>query len=212
MIDEEYLMSTATLFYVHDPMCSWCWGHRPQWEHLQAALPDSISVNNVVGGLAPDSNEVMPLAQQQTIASYWKKIEAMLGTQFNHSFWQKNVPRRATYPACRAVIAARWQNAEEKMIIAIQEAYYLNAKNPSDTETLLLVAAELGLDAEKFSRDLFSEKLEKVFMQELRLAHSLPINGFPSMVLQYHEQVHVIPLDYKDYRSAIEVITEIICG
>ena len=72
------------------------------------------------------------------------------------------------------------------------------------------MAAELGLDAEKFAADFSSEKLEKVFMQELQFARSLPINGFPSMVLQHQDQVHVIPLDYKDYRGAIEVITEII--
>jgi putative protein-disulfide isomerase len=203
-------VSDSTLFYVHDPMCSWCWGHRPQWEHLQAALPESVSVKNVVGGLAPDSDKVMPLAQQKAIGGYWKKIEGMLGTQFNHDFWQKNIPRRSTYPACRSVIAARWQNAEEKMIAAIQEAYYLKAKNPSDTKTHLLLAAELGLDSDKFSADFRSEKLEKIFMQELQFARSLPINGFPSMVLQHQDQVYVIPLDYKDYHGAIEVITEII--
>jgi putative protein-disulfide isomerase len=203
-------MSDSTLFYVHDPMCSWCWGHRPQWEHLQAALPESVAVNNVVGGLAPDSDKVMPQAQQQTIGAYWKKIEGMLGTQFNHDFWQKNIPRRSTYPACRAIIAARWQNAEDKMIEAIQKAYYLKAKNPSDTETLHLLAAELGLDSEKFAVDLRSKKLEKVFTQELLFARSLPINGFPSMVLQHQDQLHVIPLDYKDYRGAIKIITEII--
>ena len=203
-------MSTSTLFYVHDPMCSWCWGHRPQWVYLQANLPDAVSVKNVVGGLAPDSDEVMPLAQQQAISSYWKKIEGMLGTQFNHHFWQQNIPRRSTYPACRAIIAARWQDTEDKMIVAIQEAYYLKAQNPSDTETHLLLAAELGLDAEKFAADLSSEKLEKAFMQELQFARSLPINGFPSMVLQHQDKVHVIPLDYKNYRGAIKAITKII--
>jgi putative protein-disulfide isomerase len=96
------------------------------------------------------------------------------------------------------------------MIVAIQEAYYLKAKNPSDAKTHLLLAAELGLNSDKFSADFSSEKLEKVFMQELQFSRHLPINGFPSMVLQHQDQVHVIPLDYKDYRGAIEVITEII--
>jgi len=191
-------------------MCSWCWGHRPQWLHLQAALPNTISVKNLVGGLAHDSDEAMPLAQQQAISGYWKKIEAMLGTQFNHEFWQKNSPRRSTYPACRAVIAARWQDAEENMILAIQEAYYLKAKNPSDNETHILLATELGLDVEKFAVDIGSEKLEKTLMQELHFARSLPIHGFPSMVLQHQEQLHVIPLDYKDHRGAIAEITQII--
>jgi hypothetical protein len=30
------------------------------------------------------------------------------------------------------------------------------------------------------------------------------------MVLQHQGKVHVLPLDYKDFRGAIEVITEII--
>jgi putative protein-disulfide isomerase len=191
-------------------MCSWCWGHRPQWEQLQAALPDSISIINLVGGLAPDSGEVMPLTQQQAISGYWKKIEAMLGTPFNHEFWQKQTPRRSTYPACRAVIAARWQDAEENMIVAIQEAYYLKAKNPSDNENNILLAADLGLNAERFAADICSTKLEETLMKEVQFARNLPINGFPSMVLEHKEQIHVIPLDYKDYRGAIKEITKII--
>jgi len=203
-------MTATTLFYVHDPMCSWCWGHRPQWLLLQQALPESLLVKNVVGGLAPDSDEPMPLAQQQAIAGYWKNIEGLLGTQFNHDFWQQNTARRSTYPSCRAVIAARWQDAEEQMILALQEAYYLKAQNPSDTETHIMLAAELGLDVEKFTADLNSTELEQAFVEELQFAYSLPISGFPSMVLQHQGEVHVIPLDYKDHRGALQAISEII--
>jgi len=203
-------MSSSTLFYVHDPMCSWCWGHLPQWQLFQQALPESVVVKNVVGGLAPDSDEPMPLAQQQAVAGYWKNIENLLGTKFNHDFWTQCAPRRSTFPACRAVIAARWQDAEEKMILALQHAYYLNAQNPFDTKTHLILAADLGLDVEKFEADLHSQKLEQAFIEELQFARSLPINGFPSMVLEHEGQVHVIPLDYKDYRGALQVITEII--
>jgi putative protein-disulfide isomerase len=56
------------------------------------------------------------------------------------------VPRRSTYAACRAVIAARRQNPgyEEKMILAIQQAYYLEARNPADSHTLIELASEIG--------------------------------------------------------------------
>ena len=203
-------MSTSILFYVHDPMCSWCWGHRPQWQQLQASLPKSVEVKNVVGGLAPDSDEIMPQAQQQAIAGYWQNIENLLGTKFNHDFWRDNKPRRSTYPACRAVIAARWQGREEDMIEALQEAYYLKAKNPSNVAVHLDVATQLGLDKEQFAVDLSSQKLEQAFIQELQFARSLPINGFPSMVLQHAGDVYVIPLDYQDCRGAIDTITDII--
>jgi len=203
-------MSESSLFYVHDPMCSWCWGHRPQWMQLQAALPESVVVKNIVGGLAPDSDAVMPQAQQQAIAGYWQNIENLLGTEFNYDFWRDNQPRRSTYPACRAVIAARWQGREEDMILALQEAYYLKAQNPSDIAVHIKLATQIGLDSAQFATDLSSQKLQQEFIQELQFARSLPINGFPSMVLQHSGEIYVIPLDYKDCRGAIDTITEII--
>ncbi len=108
------------------------------------------------------------------------------------------------------MIAARWQGQEEEMINALQEAYYLNAKNPSDVEVHLELAADLGLDVAQFTNDLASKKLEAAFNEELNFARSLPISGFPSMVLLHNEQAYVIPLDYKDCRGAIDAITDII--
>ena len=200
-----------TLFYVHDPMCSWCWAHRPQWTLFEQALNRlDIPVQYVLGGLAPDSDEPMPAEQIAAVSGYWKKIEGLLGTEFNHDFWKVNTPRRSTYPACRAVLAASWQGAELAMNNALQNAYYLRAMNPSDQSTHKLLAQELNLDVDKFIKDLNSEALEKAFVEQLEFARSLPIQGFPSMVLLHNKQLHSIVLDYKDYRGALAQVREIL--
>ncbi|MFC3700955.1 DsbA family protein [Reinekea marina] len=204
-------MENSQFYYVHDPMCSWCWAHRPQWDQFKKALESrNIPVEYVVGGLAPDSDKPMPEEQKETVSGYWRKIEALLGTPFNHDFWNSATPRRSTYPACRAVIAAKSQQAEEKMIHALQEAYYLRALNPSDVSTHELLAAELGLDVSKFSNELASNELEAEFNRQLRFAHSMPISGFPSMVLKHNDQWHSIVLDYKDYSGALAQVEEIL--
>jgi putative protein-disulfide isomerase len=125
-----------TLYYYHDPMCSWCWGYRPTAEILFANLPPNTSRENVLGGLASDSDEPMPVELRRTISGHWRKIQETLGAEFNFDFWTKCTPRRSTYPACRAVIAAANQQHESEMILAIQRAYYLRAMNPSDTDIL----------------------------------------------------------------------------
>ena len=113
------------LYYFHDPMCSWCWGFRPTLLKLLGELPDEIAVRSVVGGLAADSDAPMPAEQRIAIQDHWRRIEAMLGTEFNHDFWSCCEPRRSTYPACRAVIAAERQSRGKAMTQAIQKAYYL---------------------------------------------------------------------------------------
>jgi putative protein-disulfide isomerase len=188
-----------TLYYVHDPMCSWCWAFVPTWQNIKQKLEGKLPVRYLLGGLAPDSAEVMPKAMQDAISGYWHTIEVRVpGTKFNHDFWTKCQPRRSTYPSCRAVIAARVQKPETEtaMILAIQEAYYLQAKNPSDDETLIALAGELGLDEAQFAKDLNSAETQRVFEQEMQLGGAMGAQGFPSLILQSPEGYRYLPLDY----------------
>ena len=152
------------LYYVHDPMCSWCWGFRPNWLKIRTALKNVVEIKYLLGGLAPDSDTPMPESMQRDIAGYWKKVQQHIpGTEFNFDFWERCSPRRSTYPACRAVVAARKQNPdiELDMIEAIQKAYYLNTQNPSDDETLIALAESLELDAKHFADDLNSSEIQQ---------------------------------------------------
>ena len=95
-----------------------------------------------MGGLAPDIDRPMHQDLQDTIRGIWRTIQRTVpGTEFNFGFWESGHPRRSTYPACRAVIAARHQgNYEVAMIDGIQRAYYLHARNPSYDATLIALA------------------------------------------------------------------------
>jgi len=128
-----------TLFYIYDPMCSWCYGFKPVLELVTDELKDKLIIKYLLGGLAADTDTVMPEQQQQKIQANWQRIEKTIpGIKFNYDFWTHCSPRRSTYPACRAVIAARKQHAkyEKHMINAIQQAYYTDALNPSDYAVL----------------------------------------------------------------------------
>ncbi len=200
-------MPSATLFYIHDPMCSWCWGYRPVLEQIRSSLKLQLPIINIVGGLAPDSDKPMPAEQQQQIAGYWKKIEQELGTEFNHEFWTQCDPRRSTYPACRAVLAAKMQDAEEDMILAIQHAYYLRAMNPSDEDTLLQLADELGLNFEQFMQDIASNDVQLDLVQNIAFTRHHKVSGFPSWLLQVGSNFHPIPLDYHSAHLSLAEIS-----
>ena len=126
-------------------MCSWCWAFSSALEKLLEKLPAEVGTKRLLAGLAPDSREPMPAQMRDYIRGQWRQIQRQIpGTRFNFDFWTRCVPRRSTYPACRAVIAARRQGEsfDEAMTRAIQRAYYLQARNPSDTATLLELAGE----------------------------------------------------------------------
>ena len=199
----------ATLYYVHDPMCSWCWGYRPTWEAVLAGLPQDVRVRMLLGGLAPDSNIPMPPELQATVQGHWRRIAAELGTEFNFDFWTRCTPRRSTYPACRAVLAARGQGREDDMILAIQQAYYLRAMNPSDLDTLMTLANETALDAARFRLDMGSADLERELQAEMARARALPIRGFPSLVLEFGAKPVAIRLDYRDAGITLDHVSHV---
>ncbi len=198
------------LVYIHDPMCSWCWGFNPVFTQLAGILPDDIKVSRLLGGLAPDSDDPMPESMRRYLRQTWKKIAASIpGTRFNHDFWTRCQPRRSTWPACRAVISARQQGVEfdAAMTLAIQKGYYLQARNPSDDAVLIEFSAELGLDAQAFAEQLNASSTHRELEQEMRQVQQLGVTTFPSLVLLSGSPARPIEVNYTDAEA---MLTDII--
>lgn len=206
-------MSSTCLYYIYDPMCSWCYAFRPVWQVLQDNLPADMSVAYVVGGLAPDSDEPMPVEMRDKIQKIWRHIERTVpGTQFNHDFWSLNTPRRSTYPACRAILAAKLQCSEfvVKMLIAIQTAYYQQAQNPSLESVLHTCALEIGLDGDQFKQDVGSDYIEQALQDDLKKARSLNGNSFPTLCLVHNNQQYPITVDYHHWEGMQQQIVSVL--
>lgn len=168
--------------YVADPMCSWCWGFAPVLERV--VRETGASVRYVMGGLAPDSDEVMPEETRAYVQSAWDAVERATGARFERAFWERCIPRRSTWPACRAVLAAERLEAGStaRMFAALQRAYYLEARNPSEVETLIEVGTEQGFEREAFGAALESVEVRADLERDFALKERLGVSGFPTLV------------------------------
>lgn len=203
----------TTLFYIHDPMCSWCYAFESSLTALQKELPDFISIKKIVGGLAPDTTQPMPIELQQNIQQTWRRIEQTVpNMQFNYDFWKINTPVRSTYPACRAILAARLQGTdfENKMTGAIQTAYYQKAKNPSLKSTLLKCALEVRLAVVRFANDLASDEIEQELQNEISTARSMGVISYPSLLLEHDGRLFSVSVNYLDHEAMISEIASIL--
>ena len=161
-------------------MCSWCWAFKPTWNKVKETLLGKIELEYLLGGLASDDNQPMSIETREYVKGNWKRIQEMVpDTRFNYDFWTSCEPKRSTYPACRAVICAKHQHPdfENLMIHGIQKSYYLEAQNPSNEDVLIDIAKKLGLDIDKFNIDLKSSQVNKILLDEIKLARSLNINS-----------------------------------
>ncbi|MGR9044910.1 MAG: DsbA family protein [Gammaproteobacteria bacterium] len=208
-------MNNPILYYIHDPMCSWCYAFNASCQALEGALPRSIEWLRVVGGLAPDTAEPMPEPLRRKLQQTWLRIEQTVpGVRFNFDFWLKNTPLRSTYPACRAVLAAKKQAAdfELKMIASIQIAYYRRALNPSLPETLVHCAEQIGLDIEAFAADFEGDEVEQELRRQIGLARRLQASSFPALRLEFDGKVYSIAVDYLNHVPMLEAVRSILAG
>ncbi|CAI8202282.1 MAG: Uncharacterised protein [Marinobacterium sp. xm-d-530] len=79
---------------------------------------------------------------------------------------------------------------------AIQKAYYLDAKNPSDMSTLIECAETIGLDESQFSEQLRSDLIESKLNSELEFSRTLGVQGFPALLLVNGDAITPLALGY----------------
>jgi len=202
-----------TIYYVNDPMCSWCWGFSDVYEKFINKLDDSFKVKRLIGGLAPDSDVPMNDETKVMVQNAWHAIEkTILDIKFNFDYWESNTPKRSTYPACRAVIAARAQGElfDLKMTMAIQTAYYHHAKNPSEIDILLELAVDMGLDSDLFKKDIISAKTQEILLDEIKQARMMKANSFPSIILKMNQSFYPISIDYLDEKKMLTELEQLL--
>lgn len=105
-------MNERKLWYVADPMCSWCWGFSPVIEAIRREYGSRFEVELLLGGLRPGTQHPMPSAQREQILHHWRAVQQQTAQPFR---FEGAMPEGFVYdtePASRAVIAVSLINRE----------------------------------------------------------------------------------------------------
>lgn len=96
------------------------------------------------------------------------------------------------------------------MLEAIQRAYYLEAKNPSEIPILISLAANIGLDMEKFKKEFSCQNTAKKLLNEISFARSIGGNSFPSLFVESNGEINQITVNYQDPKPTIDKIRQLL--
>ena len=92
------------------------------------------------------------------------------------------------------------------MVLAIQRAYYQQARNPSDNTTLVELAGELGLGSRRFLADLATPATQARLEREIARTRALGLSSFPSLALDTNGSCWPVPVNYTDPEPMLEHI------
>ena len=92
----------------------------------------------------------------------------------------------------------------------IQHAYYLEARNPSDTAVLAELAADLGLDSARFAAALASPEIEAALQDQFHLRRRLQATAFPSLVLELRSSYRWISRGWEEHEAVLTRLEQLI--
>jgi putative protein-disulfide isomerase len=189
------------LWYVADPMCSWCWGFAPVIEAIKQAYADRLKPALLLGGLRPYTRDPLPEAQRREILHHWQQVHARSGQPFA---FDGALPAGFVYdtePASRAVVTVAELRPEQTfaMFKAIQHAFYAEQQDVTTPTVLSRLASTLGL-AEGVFRPLFeSPAMAERTRAHFHKARAWGVQGFPTLILQKGDRYFLLASGWRPF-------------
>lgn len=207
----------ASLIYVADPLCSWCYGFGPQLQALLAGLPE-VPLDIVVGGLRAYNTEVMDETARDQVLAHWRHVAQATGLPFRYEALTRPGFVYDTEPACRAVVAARQLAPLATLAVfhAIQHAFYAEAREATDGEVLSQIASaalrQAGtiVDPERFHALWADETTIAATRDEFTQTQRWGISGFPTLVLEHDGKLDLVTSGFARTETLAKRIQELL--
>ena len=177
-------MDGPHLIYFSDPMCSWCYGFSPVIEDIRRAYGDALPIRVVMGGLRPGTDKPMTPQAAAEIAGHWAHVHEASGLAFDPAAITREGFVYDTDPAARAVVVVRreGQDVALKFLGAAQRAFYAEGRDITQGEVLADLAADYGLDRDRFLADWATEEAKAETWRDYAVSQRAGVTGFPTLV------------------------------
>ncbi|CAG4924035.1 unnamed protein product [Acidocella sp. C78] len=177
-------MEGPHLVYFADPMCSWCWGFSPVIDAISQTFGDELPIRLVLGGLRPRTVEPMDDSGRADVRSHWEHVHEASGQPFDFAFFDRPRFVYDTEPPCRAVAVIRRRGMQPALaaLKRIHRAFYAENQDVTDTETLVRLAGEIGVDPDQFRAEFTSDSAIEETWADFELTQGAGVRGFPTLI------------------------------
>jgi putative protein-disulfide isomerase len=203
-------MSTATLHYVYDPFCGWCYGAAPMIT-AATAIPGLEIQAHGVGMLSGDKSKLMSGEWRDFVRPHEARITAFSNQIFADAYVQgvlehENVQLDSSPPIAAMLTAQQLSGRGIEMLKRLQVAYYQEGQAIADRGVITDIANELGFEPESFMAtfDLIAaDSLLDHIDRSNGMLEALNARGFPAFALEIDGQMEVLAMGHYLSRPAL---------
>lgn len=203
--------SSAKLIYVGDPMCSWCYGIAPEITKVRDNYKDRFEYELIMGGLRPYNTQTM-VEIKDFLKHHWEEVNEKSGQEFSYDILDRDDISYDTEPPSRASVVVRKLAPEKEMSFfkKVQASFYKDNKNLHLSESYRSSLDELGIDFSKFDALFESEDMKNEVKLDFQKAQQIGVRSFPTMILEYKEQLYLVANGYSTSEKMIARIDNLL--
>ncbi len=176
--------SKATLVYVGDPMCSWCYGLSDELTAVIDHYGDNINYELVMGGLRPYNTETM-VDLKSFLTHHWEDVAKASGQPFTYTILDDATITYDTEPPSRAVMIVREMDEAKgfEFFKKVQRAFYVENRNMHLVESYIDLVEQMDIDAEEFKSKFDSAAAKSEIKQDFQRSSELGVRSFPTILV-----------------------------
>jgi putative protein-disulfide isomerase len=181
--------AVATLHYIYDPLCGWCYGASP----LVRAARDQVAVQAHGGGMMTGAQRraVTPELRGFVMA-HDQRIAQSSGQPFGQPYFDGLLRDEGAVldsaPPITAVLAAdQVAGRGLDMLERMQKAHYVEGRRIAEFDVIQALAVDIGLDRDAFAtafRTLEGAATEAHIVESRSLLARVGGHGFPTFTLE----------------------------
>jgi putative protein-disulfide isomerase len=178
-------MNEKTLWYIADPMCSWCWGFAPIIKETRLNYSENLKIELVMGGLR-SGKLAMASGQRAEILNHWKAVNERTGQPFS---FEGAMPEGFIYdtePSCRGIVAMSLINPSLvfTLLESIQFGFYVEQKDVTNPKILAQLAGKIGVDMDLYLQVFESDEVKNKVSIHFDKVRQWGVNSFPTVAVQ----------------------------
>jgi putative protein-disulfide isomerase len=186
---------TATLHFIYDPLCGWCYCAEPLVNTAEQVPGLAIRLHG--GGLWPEPTR-LPAETRQYIRQMDERAARISGQPYGKAYLEGLLPDPTltleSRPTTAAVLAAEAMDGQGlAMLRGIQHAHYERGLKVVEAAVLRQIAGEIGLDADAFEAERARVAVDEHIANSRRFMQQIGASGFPAFVLEAGEQWFAVP-------------------
>ncbi|MCC5921618.1 MAG: DsbA family protein [Cyclobacteriaceae bacterium] len=208
-------MKKPTIYYVYDAYCGWCYGQSASMREVYEALKEDYCFHVYSGGMIRGARVGSMASMANYILEAIPRLEEMTGTKVGNAYktaLREDSIHADSLPPAIALTAFNHLSDGDNLYFAgdIQKLLFEEAKDLNDMSNYTALAVKHGLDAEKFEEVIADEQTRKYAQEDFAIVESWGVNSFPSVVLEYKDELFLVAQGYRDKESIIKTIDKIV--